>query len=97
MGIDLISHNRNSRDLHYNLAGWRWLHDFASNNGVDIGGFVGSDDGEDLSSLTCLAVALAIENHQPEYNEAFAGSGYGPAPAEEYARIWRESSGFERR
>jgi len=95
MGIELISHNHDSGDLHYNLGGWQWLRDFAIRNGISINEFADSNDGQDLSEATCLALAVAIENHQEEYNEVFAGAGYGPAPAEEHARIWRESSGFE--
>ena len=95
MGIELISHNPAGGNLHYNWDGWQWIRDFAHTSGISSGEFANSNDGEDLSPATCQALALAIEKHQRQYNEIFAGTYYGPAPAREHARIWRESNGFE--
>jgi hypothetical protein len=97
MGIELISRDQNGRDLNYNWEGWRFLQEFASKQGIDADQITGSNNGDTLSAAICHAVANAIESQPSEYNKFFAGPAYGPAPAKEHARIWRESSGFEQR
>jgi hypothetical protein len=97
MGVELISCDQNGRDLHYNLDGWRFLQEFASKQGIDAAQITASNNGDILSAEICHAVANAIESQSSEYNNYFAGPAYGPSPAKEHARIWRESSGFEQR
>jgi hypothetical protein len=95
MGIELISHNPEAGNLHYNWEGWRRIREFARTNGISPSEFADSNDGNDLSAATCRALATAIERCQRQYNKIFAGTYYGRAPAREHARIWRESDGFE--
>lgn len=95
MGVELISRDQSGRDLHYSWDGWRFLREFACKQGIDAAQITDSNDGNILSAAICRAVANAIESQPSEYDKFFAGPAYGPAPAAEHARIWRESSGFE--
>jgi len=95
MGVDLIPRNPGGGGLYYSWEGWRWVREFANANGISPSEFAESNDGHELSSATCRALAIAIENHQREYNEVFAGTCYGLAPARKHARVWRQSDGFE--
>src|SRR5260221_4771778 len=95
MGIELLPRNPDAVSLHYNWDGWRWIREFARANGISSSEFAESNDGNDLNSATCCAVANAIESHSREYNKIFSGTYFGREPARKHARIWRESDGFE--
>jgi hypothetical protein len=95
MGIELVSRSSEGGSLHYNWDGWRWIREFATANGISPVEFADSNDGDELSPVTCHAFATVIDSHHKEYNKVFTGAYYGRAPAKKHARIWRESDGFE--
>ena len=64
MGMDLIG-----AGLSYNWQGWRWLVERLVSWGVDVREFRFCNDGDLISSATCLAVAEAIEAHLTEFDD----------------------------
>lgn len=87
MGMDLVP-RRGSLCLHYNWSGWRALGEIVP---VML---AGSNDGDWLRAAECREIAEAIEANRDAYNDAFAGDAYGPDPATEHAKAFRESGGM---
>ena len=87
MGVDLVPRNRAVDLPHYNWSGWRTLDNLTS---VEL---AGSNDGDYLSAADCRAIAQDIETQASDYNNAFAGDYYGPNPALEHAKAFRECRG----
>ena len=93
MGMDLVPRNKSQEELHYNWNGWIFLVKQLKTWGVDTLEFAFRNYHEYISAKTCRAVAAAIEQHKDEYNGAYAGDRYGPKPAADHVKWWRESSG----
>ena len=94
MGMDLIPRLRVVDPLHYNWSGWRGLVQFLDKLGVDTFEFDGCNDGHSICAASCRKIADAIEAGRDKYNKMFAGESYGPDPATEHAKQWRESRGM---